>query len=85
MLFYDNILLNNGFVMPCSMNIDNYSIFFLHNGDIDLLVLEMFTSNEGVDMLSHFLVFLHSTHAFDLSYFQRQWNPLSSFLVILLL
>jgi hypothetical protein len=40
--------------MPCSMNIDKYFIFFLHNVDIVILVfLEMFLGNEGVDMVSH--------------------------------
>jgi hypothetical protein len=71
MLVYGNILFNNGFVMPCSMNIDNYSIFFLDNVDIDLLVfLEFFRRNEGVDMVSHLTVFIHSAHALHIS-FQR--------------
>jgi hypothetical protein len=62
--------------MSCSMNNDKYSIFFLHNVDIVLLVfLEMFPSNEGVDMVSHLTVFIHSSHAFHLSSFQRQWHP----------
>jgi hypothetical protein len=62
--------------MPCSMNIDKYSIFFLHNVDIMLLVfLEMFLGNAGVDTVSNFMVFLHSSHAFHLYYFQRQWHP----------
>jgi hypothetical protein len=81
MLFHGNILLDNGFVMPYSMNIDDYSIFFLDNVDIDILVfLEIFPDNEGVDMVRHLMVFLHSAHPFHLSFFQRQWNPLSSFL-----
>jgi hypothetical protein len=64
--------------MPCSMNIDKYSIFVLDNGDIGLLVfLEIFPGNEGVDMVSHLTIFLHSTHAFHLSSFQRHWHPLS--------
>jgi hypothetical protein len=67
--------------MPCSMNIDKYSIFFLHNVDIVLLVfLEMFLGNEGVDTVSHLTVFLHSSHALHLSSFQRQWHPRSSLL-----
>jgi ABC-type anion transport system duplicated permease subunit len=50
------------------MNIDKYSIFFLDNVDIDLLVfLEIFQGNEGVEMASHFMVFLHYEHAFHLS------------------
>jgi hypothetical protein len=61
MLVSDNSFLNNGFVMPCSMNIDDYSIFFLDNVDIDLLVfLEIFLDNEGVNMVSHLMVSLHS-------------------------
>jgi hypothetical protein len=52
MLVYDNILLNNGFVMPYSMNIDDYSILFLDNVAIDILIfLEIFPDNEGVDMV----------------------------------
>jgi hypothetical protein len=67
--------------MPCSMNIDKYSIFSLHNVDIVLLVFfEMFLGNEGADMVSHLMVFLHSARAFHLSSFQRQWNPRSSLL-----
>jgi len=43
------------------MNIDDYSIFFLDNVDIDLLVfLEIFLDNEGVNMVSHLMVSLHS-------------------------
>jgi hypothetical protein len=58
-------------VIPCSMNIDKYSIFFLHNVDIVLLVfLEMFLGDEGVDTVSHLMVFLHSTDEFLLSSFQ---------------
>jgi hypothetical protein len=38
-------------MMPYSMNIDDYSIFFLDNVDIDLILfLEIFLDNEGVDM-----------------------------------
>jgi hypothetical protein len=33
MLVSNNILLNNGFVMPCSMNIDEYYISILDNVD----------------------------------------------------
>jgi hypothetical protein len=81
MLVYDNILLNHGFVMPCSMNIDKYSIFFIDNVDIDLLVfLEIFLDNEGVNMVSHLTIFLHSTHGFHISFFQGQWHPLYSLL-----
>jgi hypothetical protein len=59
-------------IISCSMNIDNYSIFFLDNVDINLFVfLEIFLGNEGVDMVSHLTVFLHSAHAFHLSSFQR--------------
>jgi hypothetical protein len=66
-------------VIPCSMNIDKYSIFFLHNVDIVLLVfLEMLLGNEGVNMVSHLMAFLHSAHAFHLFSFQRQLNPQSS-------
>jgi hypothetical protein len=73
---YNNILLNNGFVMPYSMNIDDYSIFFLDNVDIYLLVfLEIFPDNEGVDMVSHLTVFLHSAHPFHLYSFHIQWHP----------
>jgi hypothetical protein len=73
MLVYDNILLNNGFVIPYSINIYNYSIFFLDNDDIKLLFfLEIFLGNDGVDMASHLKVFLHSAHPFHLSSFQRQ-------------
>jgi hypothetical protein len=62
--------------MPCSMNIENYVIFFLHDVDIVLLfLLEMFLGNEGVNIVSHLTFFLHSSHEFHLSYFQRQWNP----------
>jgi hypothetical protein len=72
MLVYDNIFLNNGFVMACSMNIDKYSILFRHTVDIDLLFfLELFSGNEGVDMVSHLTIFLHSAHPFPLSSFQR--------------
>jgi hypothetical protein len=81
MLVYDIILLDNGFVMPYSMNIDEYSIFFLNNVDNDLLVfLEIFLDNEGVDMVSHFTVFLHFAHPFHLSSFRRQRHPRSTFL-----
>jgi hypothetical protein len=74
-------MLKSGFLIPCSMNIDKYSIFFLNNVDIDLLVfLEIFPGNEGVNMVSHLTVFLHSSHAFHLSYFHIQGNPLSSFI-----
>jgi hypothetical protein len=67
MLVYDNILLNNGFVMPCSMNIEKYSIFFLDNVDINLFIfLKIFPGNEGVDMVSHLTILLHSTHTFHL-------------------
>jgi hypothetical protein len=53
--------------MPYSMNIDEYSIFFLDNVDIDLLFfLEIFPSNDDVNMVSHLIVFLHSAHAFHL-------------------
>jgi hypothetical protein len=70
MLVNDNILLNNSFVMPCSINIYKYSILFLDNVNIDLVViLDIFSGNEGVDMVSHFMVFLHSAHAFHISYF----------------
>jgi hypothetical protein len=73
-------------VISCSMNIGKYSIFFLDNVNIDLLFfLEIFIGNEGVNMVSHLTVFLHSTHAFQLSSFQRQLHPLSSFLGIQLL
>jgi hypothetical protein len=86
MLVYDNILLNNGFVIACSMNIDKYSIFFLDNFDIYLLVfLEIFPCNEGVDMVSHLIVFFNSLDAFNIPYFQRQWHPLSCFLGLRLL
>jgi hypothetical protein len=52
MLVYDIILLNIGFVMPYSMNSNDYYIFFLVNVDLDLLVfLEIFLDNEGVDMV----------------------------------
>jgi hypothetical protein len=82
MLVYDNILLNNGFLMPCSMNIDNHYIFFLDNVDIDLLVfLKIFLDNEGVDIISHLTYFLHFAHTFHPSYFQKQWHPLSFCLV----
>ena len=37
MLVYDNILLNIGFVIPCSMNIEKYSIFLLDNVDARFL------------------------------------------------
>jgi hypothetical protein len=78
MLVYDNILLNNGFVVPYSMNIDDYSILFLDNVDIDLFVfLEIIPDNEGVDMVSHLMVFLHCAHPFHLYYFHIQYNPLS--------
>jgi hypothetical protein len=81
MLVYDNILLNNGFVMPFSMDIEKYYIFFLDKFCIHLLVfLEIFLDDEGVDMVSHLTVFLHSTHMAHLSYFQKQWHHLSSFL-----
>jgi hypothetical protein len=81
MLVYYDILLNNGFVIPYSMNIGEYSIFFLDNDDIDVLVfLEIFPNNEGVDMVSHFTHFLHSAHPFHLSSFHRQSHPKSSFL-----
>jgi hypothetical protein len=64
MLVYDSILLNNGFVIPYSMNIDEYYIFFLDNVDIDVIIfLEIFLGNE-VDMVSHLTVFLHFTHPF---------------------
>jgi hypothetical protein len=64
MIFY-NIMLNNGFVMPYFMNIDEYYVFFLGNADIDLLVfLEIFFGNEGVDIASHLIVFLHSTQPY---------------------
>jgi hypothetical protein len=54
------------------MNIYGYSIFFLDNVDIDILVfLEIFPGNEGVDMVSHLMVSLHSAHLFHLSYFQK--------------
>jgi hypothetical protein len=67
--------------MPFSMNIDKYSILFLNNVDIILLVfLEMFLGNEGVDTVSHLMIFLHSSHAFHISFFQRQWHPQSNFL-----
>jgi hypothetical protein len=74
MLVYDNILLNNGFLMQGSMNIDEDYIFFLYNSNIDLLVfLEIFLGNEGVDMVSHLMVFLYFAHTFLLySSFQRQ-------------
>jgi hypothetical protein len=86
MLVYDNILLNNSFVMPYSMNINEYYIFFLDNVDIDLLVfLEIFPNNEGVNMLSHLTIFLHFAHPFHISSFHRQWNPLSSLLGLCLL
>jgi hypothetical protein len=60
--------------MPCFMRIDEYSIFFLDNDDIDLLIfLEMFPNNEGVDMVSQILmVFFHSAHTLYLSSFWRQ-------------
>jgi hypothetical protein len=79
MLVYDNILLNNGFVMPYSMNIDEYSILFFDNADIDLLAFfEIFLDNDTIDMVSHLMFFLHSTHTFNLSSSHRHWNPLSS-------
>jgi hypothetical protein len=81
MFVYDYILLNSGFVIPCSMNIDKYSMLFFGNPDIDLLVfLEIFPGNEGFNMVSHLMIFLHSAHAFHLYSFHRQWNPLSSLL-----
>jgi hypothetical protein len=76
MLVYNNILLNNGFVMPYSMNIDDYSILFFDDVDIDIFV---FPDNEGIDMVSHLTIFLHFAHPFHLSSFKRQWNHLSSF------
>jgi hypothetical protein len=83
MLVSDNNPLNNGFVMPRSMNIDEYYIFFLDIVDSDIIFfLEIFPDNEGVNMVSHLMVFLHSTHPFHLSFFQRKWNSLSSLLGI---
>jgi hypothetical protein len=82
MLVYDNILLNNGFLMSYSMNIDDYSIFFLDNVDIDLFVLlEIFIDNEGIYMVSQLIVCVHYAHPFHLSYLHRQCNPLFSLLV----
>jgi hypothetical protein len=64
--------------MPYSMNIVDYSIFFLGNVDVDLLVfLENFLGNEGVDMVSHVMVFLHFAHPCHPSSFQGQCHPLS--------
>jgi hypothetical protein len=45
--------------MPYSMTIVDYSIFFLGNVDVDLLVfLKNFLGNEGVNIVSHVMVFL---------------------------
>jgi len=42
----------------------------LDNVDIDLIVfLEIFIGNEGVNMVSHLMVFLHPVHPFHLSFF----------------
>jgi hypothetical protein len=58
--------------MHFSMNIENYSIFFIHNVDIDILVfLQMFPCNEGVNMVPLLKFFLPSTCAFNLNSFKR--------------
>jgi hypothetical protein len=58
--------------MPCSMNIDKYSILFLDNTDIDLLFfLEMFIHNEGVYMVPLLMVFIYFACAFLVYYFHR--------------
>jgi hypothetical protein len=60
-------------VILYSKNINDYSIFFLDNDDINILVfLEIFLGNEGVGMVSHLKLFLHSAQQFHLSSFQRQ-------------
>jgi hypothetical protein len=69
MLVYGNILLNNGFVMPCSMNIEKYSIFSLDNVNHLLVFLEIFPNDEGVNMVSNLTVFIHFAHPFHLSSF----------------
>jgi len=71
------------FVMACAININEYSIFFIDDVDIDILFfLEIFLSNEGIDMVSLLMVFLHFAHPFHLSSFRRQWHLLSSFVGI---
>jgi hypothetical protein len=76
LLVSDNILSNNGYVTPCSMNIIEYSIFFLGNVDVDLLVfLKTILGNEGIDMVSPLMVFLCSSHPYHWSCFSRQWHP----------
>jgi hypothetical protein len=81
MLVFDNSFLKSGFVMPYSMNIDKYSIFFLDNADINILVFfEIFPGNKGFYMVSHLMFFLHSAHPFHLSSSKKKGNPISSFL-----
>jgi hypothetical protein len=58
--------------MPCSNNIGNYSIFLLGNVDVNLRIfLGNFFGNEGVDMASALMVFLHYAHPYHQSFFQR--------------
>jgi hypothetical protein len=65
LMVFDNILSNNGFVMHYSMNIIDYSIFFLGNVDVDLLVfLENVLGNEGVNTVSPLMVFLCPSHPY---------------------
>jgi hypothetical protein len=63
LLVFDNIRSNNGFVMPSSMTIVDNSIFFLSNVEVNIFVfLENFIGNEGIDRVSHVIVFLHFSH-----------------------
>jgi hypothetical protein len=60
------------------MNIVDYSILFPGNVDVDLLFfLGNFLGNEGVNMVSPLMVFLHSAHPYHQYSFQEIMYPLS--------
>jgi hypothetical protein len=67
------------------MNIVYYYISFLSNVDVKLRVLvEKYFGNEGVDMVLHVIIFLHSPHPLHLSSLHSKLHPLYSLIHILL-
>ena len=57
----DNILSNNHFVIPCPINIVDYSVFFLGSVYVDNFV---FLGNYGVDIISVLMGILSYAHPY---------------------
>lgn len=65
------VLLNKSLVMTYSINIVDYSLLFLGNVDVDILVfLENSIGIEGVDMVSPLVVSLYLAHPYHRVFFR---------------